>query len=124
MSVNVKEVDTRHKELVDLINLLHDSVKSGEGKDVMGKVLNDLTDYTVYHFGTEERLFQKYGYIEYPQHKQEHDDLTKQVLDVRSKFEAGQTTITIEEMDLQKDRSNTRIKQSLRRTARFSIRRG
>ncbi|OYV86573.1 MAG: hemerythrin [Ignavibacteriae bacterium 37-53-5] len=119
LSVNVKEIDNQHKKLVNLINLLHDSMKSGKGKAVMGKVLNDLTDYTVYHFGTEERLFQKYGYIEYPQHKQEHDDLTKQVLDVRSKFEAGQTTITIEVMNFLKDWLNNHIKYSDKKYSAF-----
>ncbi len=119
LSVNVKEIDNQHKQLVNLINLLHDSMKSGKGKDVMGKVLNDLTDYTVYHFGTEERLFQKYGYIEYPQHKKEHDDLTKQVLDVKSKFEAGQTTVTIEVMNFLKDWLNNHIKHSDKKYSAF-----
>ncbi len=119
LSVNVKEIDNQHKQLVNLINLLHDSMKSGKGKDVMGKVLNDLTDYTVYHFGTEERLFQKYGYIEYPQHKKEHDDLTKQVLDVKSKFEAGQTTVTIEVMNFLKDWLNKHIKHSDKKYSAF-----
>ena len=119
LSVNVKEIDNQHKQLVNLINLLHDSMKSGKGKDVMGKVLNDLTDYTVYHFGTEERLFQKYGYIEYPQHKKEHDDLTKQVLDVKSKFLAGQTTVTIEVMNFLKDWLNNHIKHSDKKYSAF-----
>ena len=119
LSVNVKEINNQHKQLVNLINLLHDSMKSGKGKDVMGKVLNDLTDYTVYHFGTEERLFQKYGYIEYPQHKKEHDDLTKQVLDVKSKFEAGQTTVTIEVMNFLKDWLNNHIKHSDKKYSAF-----
>ena len=119
LSVNVKEIDNQHKQLVNLINLLHDSMKSGKGKDVMGKVLNDLTDYTVYHFGTEERLFQKYGYIEYPQHKKEHDDLTKQVLDVKSKFEVGQTTVTIEVMNFLKDWLNNHIKHSDKKYSAF-----
>jgi hemerythrin len=124
LSVNVKEIDTQHKKLVDLINLLHDSMKSGKGKDVMGKVLKDLTDYTVYHFGTEERLFEKYGYIEYPQHKKEHDDLTKQVLEVKSKFESGQTTMTIEVMNFLKDWLNNHIKHSDKKYSAFLNSRG
>ncbi len=119
LSVNVKEIDNQHRKLVDLINLLHDSMKSGKGKDVMGKVLNDLADYTVYHFGTEERLFQKYGYIEYPQHKKEHDELTKQALDVKSKFEAGQTTVTIEVMNFLKDWLNHHIRYSDKKYSAF-----
>ena len=103
LSVNIKEIDNQHKKLVELINLLHDSMKSGKGKDVMGKILTDLTNYTVYHFGTEEKLFQQYGYSEYSKHKKEHDDLTKQVLEIKAKFESGNTSITIEVMNFLKD---------------------
>jgi hemerythrin len=113
MSVNVKEIDEQHKKLVDLINLLHDSMKSGKGKDVLSRVLNDLTDYTVYHFGTEEKLFQKYGYPEYLRHKKEHDDLTKQVVEIKTRYEAGQEMITIEVMSFLKDWLNNHIRRLL-----------
>ena len=55
-SVNVKEIDAQHQKLIALINDLHDAMKTGKAKDVLGKILSDLTDYTVYHFGNEERL--------------------------------------------------------------------
>lgn len=78
----------------------------------MGRVLKDLTDYTVYHFATEERLFEKHGYAEYARHKKEHDDLTKQVLEIRSKFENSQTTITVEVMGFLKEWLNNHVRQS------------
>ncbi len=119
LSVNVKEIDAQHKKLVDLINLLHDSMKAGKGKDVMGKVLNDLVDYTVYHFGTEEKLFEKHGYPESQQHKKQHDDLTKQVKEVKSKFEAGQTTISVDVLNFLKDWLNNHIKMTDKRYSGF-----
>ncbi len=112
LSVNISEIDTQHKKLIDLINLLHDSMRMGKGKEVLGKILKELTDYTVYHFNTEERLFEKHGYVESARHKKEHDDLTKQVMDIKSKFEQGQTTITVEVMTFLKDWLNNHIRQS------------
>jgi hemerythrin len=119
LSVNVKEIDTQHKKLVEMINLLHDSMKSGKGKELMGGILNELVDYTVYHFSTEEKLFQKHGYAEYLQHKKQHDDLTRQVADIKSRFEGGQITITVEVMNFLKDWLNTHIKQSDKRYSAF-----
>lgn len=111
LSVNIAEIDTQHKKLVDLINLLHDSMKEGKGKEVMGKILGDLADYTVYHFSTEEKLFEKYAYPEYARHKKEHEDLTKQVLDIKTKFTAGQTVLTMEVMNFLKNWLNNHIMQ-------------
>lgn len=119
LSVNIKEIDHQHKKLIDLINLLHESMRMGKGKDVIGNVLKDLTDYTVYHFGTEERLFAKYGYLESARHKKEHDDLTKQVVDLKTKYESGQTTITIEVMTFLKDWLNNHIRQSDKKYSAF-----
>ena len=104
LSVNIAEIDTQHKRLVDLINHLHDSMKEGKGREAMGKILKDLTDYTVYHFSTEEKLFEKYGYPESARHKKEHEDLTKQVLDIGRKYNAGDMILTMDLMNFLKER--------------------
>ncbi|MGZ6208055.1 MAG: bacteriohemerythrin, partial [Syntrophales bacterium] len=53
LSVNIKETDTQHRRLIDLINKLHDSMKVGKGNDVLGPILSDPVKYTVSHFSTE-----------------------------------------------------------------------
>ena len=60
------------------------------------KILDELLDYTAYHFGTEEMLFQKYDYPEYSRHKKEHDTLTWKVLDIRSRYASGEGVETSE----------------------------
>lgn len=112
LSVNIAEIDSQHKKLIGILNLLHESMRTGKGKDVLAKVLNDLTDYTVYHFGTEERLFEKYAYPEYRAHKRQHDDLTSQVLELKKRFEAGQVTITVEVMNFLKEWLNNHIRHT------------
>lgn len=107
-SVNIKEIDGQHMKLFDLVNNLHDAMKSGKGKDALGKVLSELVDYTVYHFGTEEKLFQKYGYPEYSQHKREHDNLSKKAKELNEKLTA-ENIITIEVMNFLKDWLNSHI---------------
>ena len=103
LSVKVKEIDEQHQKLVALVNTLHDAMKEGRGKDVMKKVLGELTDYTVYHFTAEEKLFQKYAYPKYPDQKREHDKLTAQVLELKKKADSGASVITMEVMNFLKD---------------------
>jgi hemerythrin len=95
-AVNIKEVDDQHKRLIDLLNLLFDAMKMGKGKEALSLVLDELAQYTVYHFGTEERLFREYGYPEADIHKAEHDAFTKKVIDFQGSFNKGQTLITID----------------------------
>lgn len=118
-SVNIKEIDEQHKRLIDLINDLHDAMKIGQGKDAMGNVLNELADYTLYHFGTEEKLFERYKYLELPEHKKQHDDLTKQVLDLKAKLDKGQSLVTVEIMGFLKDWLNNHILKSDKKYGAF-----
>lgn len=93
-SVNINVIDVQHKKLVELINLLHGNMKVGRGKDVIGKVLNELISYTDYHFDTEERLFQQHGYPDIANHKKVHGDLKKKAIELKTEFEKGVTIIT------------------------------
>lgn len=68
LSVGISEIDGQHKQLINLINQLHEAMSSGKGKDVFGKTLDELVKYTVYHFGTEERYMQRFGYENYATH--------------------------------------------------------
>lgn len=102
-SVNVKEIDLQHQKLVALINTLHDGMKAGKGKEVMSKVLKDLADYTKFHFGYEEKLFDQLKYPDTMIHKRQHADLVKQVTDYITKFEKGETLLTMQLMNFLKD---------------------
>jgi len=97
--VNVREVDNQHKRLVTLVNELHDAVQTGKAKEVMGKVLGDLVNYTVYHFATEERFFDIYNYPDSESHKKQHTDLIEQITTLQKKYESGEKSITIDVMN-------------------------
>jgi hemerythrin len=111
LSVSVEEIDKQHKRLVNLINMLHDSMRMGKGKEVLGKVLEELTDYTVYHFDSEEKLLMQYEYPSYTLHKKEHENLTKQVKEIKEQFDSGDTILTVEFMGFLKDWLNNHILQ-------------
>ncbi len=109
LSVNVQQVDSQHKKLVELLNNFHDSMKLGKGKEAMGKTFSALLDYTVYHFGTEEDFFKKYGYPNSATHKKEHEALTKQVLELSERFSRGEPVVSAETMTFLKNWLNDHI---------------
>jgi len=97
MSVGVAKIDEEHKTLIRMLNELYDGVHSGHGKEALGRTLDGLIAYTDRHFKYEEKLFAETGYPGAAAHKKEHDNLTKQVLDVQAKYQAGATgTLSLE----------------------------
>lgn len=97
-SVNVAEIDAEHKRLIAMINKLHDAMKIGQGKEALSAILDDMTNYAVHHFHTEEGYMEKFNYPEYSKHKQEHDDFVAKVSDFREKFERDELLLSIEVM--------------------------
>jgi hemerythrin-like metal-binding protein len=71
-SVGIKEIDRQHGILVDLINRLDYGLKNKIGKETMEDIVNYLVDYTVFHFGYEEKLLAEHGWPELTQHKAIH----------------------------------------------------
>ena len=102
-SVNIKEIDKQHQQLVNIMNNLHDGMKQGKGKEVLSQVLNELINYTAFHFKTEETLFDKYSYPETTVHKRQHTDLVQQVLEFKENFDSGKKILTMEVMEFLKE---------------------
>jgi hemerythrin len=102
-SVQIGIVDAQHKNLVNIVNELHQALARGQGKQQLGRFLSSLIKYTQVHFKTEENLMQSHRYPDYMRHKSEHDHLTEAVLDFQGKFLRNEVGLTIEVMDFLKD---------------------
>ncbi|MBF0271370.1 MAG: bacteriohemerythrin [Magnetococcales bacterium] len=92
----VREVDADHKKLVDMVNRLHLAMKEGEGREVLGALLKELADYTIFHFRREEEYFARYGYPDIAAHIREHQKLLAAVADLIQRFEAGDFSVAID----------------------------
>lgn len=67
------EIDSQHKELFERINDLLTALKKG-GIDMaeVSKIVAYLTEYVVFHFRTEEKFMDQYGYSSASGHKAQH----------------------------------------------------
>lgn len=72
LAVGVDTIDNQHKELFNRVNQLLEASSQGKGKAEIGKILQFLGDYTVTHFGTEEKQMAQSGYGGIAAHKGEH----------------------------------------------------
>ena len=102
-SVGNEEIDSQHKKLIEIINTLHDGMKAGKGKVILGDILDELTNYTGFHFAVEEKLFEKYNYPDTITHKQAHADMVERVLEFREGYVKGSSLLTLEIMNFLRD---------------------
>ncbi|TAN45683.1 MAG: bacteriohemerythrin [Rhodospirillales bacterium] len=104
MSVGIEVFDNDHQKLVYMLNNLFDGMQAGKAKDVLGPILDGLIEYTKTHFAREEEAMARFSYQEFASHKREHDDLTKQVIEVQTKFHQDLTaSLSMEVMNFLKN---------------------
>lgn len=108
-SVSIDKIDNQHKKLISLLNSLYDAMKEGKGKDKLAGILDELIEYTEYHFKSEEEMFLKYSYSDKESHVKEHDDLRQQVVALQNKLKNGQGSITNEVLVFLKNWLNNHI---------------
>jgi len=95
-SVGIESIDNDHKKLLNLINNLQSSALYYTGADFDKEALNELIEYTKYHFTREEKLMEENGYPDFTEHKAQHDRMTNQVLDMVKEYDEDEEKTIIE----------------------------
>jgi hemerythrin-like metal-binding protein len=96
LATGIPKIDEQHKKLISFVNELNDAMTTGKGKDVIGHILDELSEYTKYHFGLEEAAFEKYNYVQKGSHKAAHQTLIKKLDDFIRKYQSNKLVISIE----------------------------
>lgn len=108
----IDKVDDQHRELVRLINELHRAMTMKAGAAEAGRILDELANYTVYHFNFEEELFDRHGYPASEGHKIKHRDLVAKVNEFREEFKKGRAGLSMDLMNFLVDWLRTHIRQT------------
>ena len=80
--VGVAEIDEQHQKLVAIANHVYELMRNDlalDKYDQIVEILQELKEYTVYHFQYEEGLMQKAGYKKRFSHKILHQEFLAQV---------------------------------------------
>lgn len=78
----IPSVDHEHRELVDLINRLHEHMASGADQARVAEFLGEVFARIAAHFALEESIMRKHAYDEYEAHKAEHEKLLDEIRDI------------------------------------------
>ncbi len=89
LNTGIDVIDKQHKRIVDYINQLHDASISGQQREAIGEVIDELVDYTLSHFAFEESMQEEANYPFYKAHKKVHDLFVKRVSSYQERFKQG-----------------------------------
>ena len=81
-SVGVAAVDLEHRELIELINSLDAGMREYATQTTVVETLGEIYARISAHFALEEKIMRKAGYDGFTTHKQDHERLLDELLDV------------------------------------------
>lgn len=93
--IGVEEVDRQHRHLVDILNRVHAGMQAGNPPREMMRVMQDLVNYTRYHFDAEERAMRNAGYPELAAHQAKHRAMVAKVEAFSQEMMSGKATVTM-----------------------------
>lgn len=81
-SIGIKLIDVQHKHIFEIGNNAYELLKNDLSLDKYSKIIQvveDLRQYTKYHFKCEEEYMLKIHYENYDNQKMEHDNFIKKI---------------------------------------------
>jgi hemerythrin len=87
-SVGVEAVDHEHRELIDLINELHERLVAGAKVPDVTAFLGEILRAISAHFALEEKFMREHRYDHLGQHKEAHETLLDEIRDIMDGYEA------------------------------------
>lgn len=112
-SVKIAEIDQQHKKLIGFINRLHESMQPAGNQNALetaieelsaqATVINEMVEYSSYHFSTEEKYMRQYMYPDYEIHKKEHEYFINKVRTLKSDFDSGKAILSSQIMEFLKE---------------------
>ncbi|OBS08427.1 bacteriohemerythrin [Acidihalobacter prosperus] len=88
LNTGIDVIDRQHMRIADYINELEDIHHQGD-RQTIGRVLDELMDYTLSHFAFEERLQEEAGYEYAGPHKKVHELFARRVRQYLDRFRLG-----------------------------------
>jgi hemerythrin len=117
-SVNVREIDMQHQQLINMINQFYEQIGKDHGR-AFRTLLDSLMDYTQYHFATEETYFQRFAYPDAGSHAEMHKMFIEKVVGVRNRLNLGQFVISLEITTFLRDWLTHHIKETDKAYSKF-----
>lgn len=100
-NLGIEEIDRQHRKLVNIINELNDGMEfEGNSREIM-TLLDQLIDYTHYHFASEEQymLLKDYDAQDFKTHQGEHIAFLKKIREKQSQCHNDPENVSDELLD-------------------------
>ena len=118
-NLNIKIIDQQHRKLVDMINVLYNSVIDKEDHKVIEQTLQDVMEYAFVHLRQEERYFEQCNYTYAPEHIACHQSFVQKAEEFHEAYLINRSLLTQDVLEFLRDWLTKHILQEDKKYANF-----
>jgi len=89
MDTGIDLIDNDHKKLISLINQLQNATQYKVDDNIIDQIMDDLINYTKYHFEREEFLMRTNQYPGYEDHKNLHEKMIGKMSECMKEYKSN-----------------------------------
>lgn len=86
-ALGIPSVDSEHREMIAMINALHDTLLRPGQQDTVLAFLGEIHARIAAHFALEEKIMRERRYDQYQDHKDDHERLLDTIRDIMDRYE-------------------------------------
>ncbi|MDH3390162.1 MAG: hemerythrin family protein [Gammaproteobacteria bacterium] len=83
----IKGVDFEHEALIDQINAVYALIEKQADRDLVIDALGEIYGSISAHFALEEQMMLRHDYVNYQEHKSDHERLLDDIRDIADEYE-------------------------------------
>ena len=102
-SVEVAIIDEQHKQFIWMLDKLSKAIGEANPKETLDQIVNDLDQYSTYHFNTEEKYFKDFNYKGAEEHIMAHRKFIERLGEVREKYSNDELRLSLELVSFMSD---------------------
>lgn len=88
----IEKIDAEHQRLIGIFNRLNEKAAKNESADFK-QIVEELEEYSCYHFNTEETLMEKANFDEIEEHIYQHQIFRQKINDFKISILFGGSTL-------------------------------
>ena len=93
LSIGLDVIDEQHKRWVEIINKLYSEFCKGAALDNLYVIISELSEYTEYHFGFEERYMKESAYADTEAHEKTHAGFIEKLQEFKENYKEGRVDV-------------------------------
>jgi hemerythrin len=117
--LEVQQIDEHHEHLVSILNDCYSALMRHNHQQELLTIINELRDYTHYHFETERNLMEELAYPGKDHHLAAHETFTGSIAQFRERLQNGESLLAMELLNFLKEWLVDHIQKTDRALAGF-----